>query len=108
MASTEDINLIQEKIKILQRKVNGYDTKQNFFTRLFNIKITRNHIYMGIPIAAFILLLFFKPDIVTKEYTGEDGIIQKRYDSSKVVLWTLIFGGSFNLALFAYFYKNKK
>lgn len=98
--STPDI---KTSIENLRKDVNSY-TGKGKKTSVLNLEKYKKKIYIGVPILVFLLLLVFKPDMVTTE--NDKG--KRVYSFSKLILWWLVITAVLIIGFFAYNYKKNK
>lgn len=103
-----DTPTIEQRIVELQSQVAPY-SHGDIKTNSINLDLfTGYKIYVFIPIAILILLIFSKPGFTMMEITDDGGQTTVKLSFQKLFLSWIIISGLLVVGLFGYNYKNKK
>lgn len=96
---------IDAAIQNLEKEVQQYSTpSQSYSLSSFSLNVV--YIYISIPIIIFIILRLWSPRFVMASDNPADDIEDYKISYTKILMYTLIFGGLLDFAVFVYNRRN--
>jgi len=98
------MNNIRNEIANIESKLKRYNIEEETSSPI----PTDRYIYIGIPIGVLVILSLWKPPFVQKKdnnpLSEDEELIedQKSVDLKKLLLWSILIGGSLDIAFYSY------